>query len=278
MSGTAVAMTESLPDASLYWCRVMHDRLAPFRHKFVYRVFSLLVDIDRLEQVAAQTRLFRYNRAGLFSFFDKDHGARDGSALRPWVEAALHRHGLADAAARIRLFCFPRLFGFVFNPLSVYFCYDAAERLRAILYEVKNTFGDQHGYLLEVPRGSNATKVVQQQIDKGFYVSPFLPFEGRYDFRILPPGEKIAIHIRQTGADGAPQLIATQTGQRSGFSDRALLGALLRHPLMTVKVIAGIHWEALHLWRKGAAFFRRPEPPAAAVTFGNSQNGPTKPR
>lgn len=261
----AAAMTE--PDASLYWCRVVHERLLPFKHKFTYRVFSLLLDIDRLPAIAAGSRLLGYNRFALFSFHDRDHGPRDGSSLRPWVEAALAREGLEDAAAQLRIFCFPRLFGYVFNPLSVFFCYNAQGRLRAVLYEVKNTFGDQHGYLIEVPAGSNGP-VIEQSVTKRFHVSPFLPLTGEYRFRLLPPGDKIGIMIRQLAPGGALQLLATQTGRREAFSDHSLLKALIRHPLMTVKVIAGIHWEALQLWRKGAAFFSRSAPPSDAVSPG----------
>lgn len=261
-----------LPAASLYWCRVMHERRLPFRHKFNYRVFSLLLDVDRLSEIAAQSRLLRYNRFGLLSFHDRDHGPRDGTALRPWVEAALARDGLEEAAARIRIFCFPRLFGYVFNPLSIFFCYDAEERLRAVLYEVKNTFGDQHGYLVEVPLQRNAGPVIEQSVEKQFHVSPFLPLAGQYRFRLLPPGEKIGIHITQLSDSGAVQLLATQTGRHEALNDHSLLKAVIRHPLMTVKVTAGIHWEALQLWRKGAAFFRWTEPPREAVSTGR----PTK--
>lgn len=265
---THAADMPRLPAASVYWCRVMHERLLPFRHRFDYRVFSLLLDIDRLPEIAAKSRLLRHNGFGLLSFLDRDHGPRDGSPLRPWVEAALARDGLQEAAARIRIFCFPRLFGYAFNPLSIFFCYDAEERLRAVLYEVKNTFGDQHCYLIEVPLQNSAEPVIEQNVEKQFHVSPFLPLDGQYRFRLLPPGEKIGIHITQLSPAGAVQLVATQTGRHEALTDHALLKALIRHPLMTVKVIAGIHWEALQLWRKGAAFFRWTEPPREAVSTG----------
>lgn len=257
-----------LPEASLYWCRVVHERLLPFRHKFTYRVFSLLLDIDRLPAIAKNSRLLCHNRFGLISFHDRDHGPRDGSPLRPWIEAALAREGLQEAAAQIRIFCFPRLFGYVFNPLSVFFCYDALNRLRAVLYEVKNTFGDQHGYLIEVPLQKNSGPVIEQSVAKRFHVSPFLPLDGDYHFRLLPPGDKIGILIRQLAPGGALQLLATQTGRREDMTDHSLLKAVIRHPLMTVKVIAGIHWEALQLWRKGAAFFGWTAPPRDAVSPG----------
>jgi len=268
---TAPQQRMPLPDASLYRGRVMHERLLPFRHKFEYRVFSLLLDIDRLPAIAGRSRLLRHNRFGIVSVHDRDHGPRDGTPLRPWVEAALRRQGLDDAAHRIRLFCFPRLFGYVFNPLSVYFCYDSGDRLCAILYEVKNTFGDQHGYLIEVPPQAAAAAPVEQHAAKRFHVSPFLPLEGDYRFRVLPPGEKIGIVIRQSGRGGALQLIASQTGRHETLTDHSLLKAVIRHPLMTVKVIAGIHWEALQLWRKGAAFFRWSRPPAEPVSPGKTE-------
>jgi DUF1365 family protein len=258
----------SLPAISLYHCRVAHERLLPFRHGFAYRVFSLLLDIDRLPQIAAASRLLRHNRFGLVGFHDRDHGPRDGSPLRPWVEAALRRHGLAEAGHRILLFCFPRLLGYVFNPLSIYFCHDAAGRLRAVLYEVKNTFGDQHGYLIEVPADAAPGASFAQRAGKRFHVSPFLPPAGGYEFRIRPPDERIGIVIRQHGPGGALQMVASQTGHREAFNDRALLRAVIRHPLMTVKVMAGIHWQALQLWRKGAAFFRWSSPPAEPVSAG----------
>lgn len=269
---TTVAGLTQLPAASLYWCRVMHERLLPFRHKFNYRVFSLLLDLDQLPRIAAASRLLRHNRYGLLSFHDRDHGPRDGSPLRPWVEAALTQAGLQDAAARIRIFCFPRLFGYVFNPLSIFFCYDAGERLRAVLYEVKNTFGDQHGYLIEVPLQNSAEPVIEQSVEKQFHVSPFLPLDGQYRFRLAPPGDRIGISITQLSPAGAVQLVATQTGRHETLTDHALLKAVIRHPLMTVKVIAGIHWEALQLWRKGAAFFRWTKPPREAVSTGRPMN------
>lgn len=265
---TAAATSPALPDASLYWCRVMHERMLPFRHRFDYRVFSLLLDIDRLDELAARSRLFRHNRFGLLSFHDRDHGPRDGSPLRPWVEAALTGRGLHAAAARIRVFCFPRMFGYVFNPLSMFFCYDAEENLRAVLYEVKNTFGDQHGYLIEVPAGRNSAAALDQAAPKRFHVSPFLPLDGEYRFRLQPPGDSIGITIRQFGRGGALQLVASQVGRREDLTDHSLLKAFIRHPLMTVKVMAGIHWEALQLWRKGAAFFRWSPPPAEPVSAG----------
>ena len=161
-----------MPQSCLYLGEVMHKRLHPFTHRFVYRVFSMLVDLDELPALDRGLRLFAHNRRGVFSFRDRDHGPRDGTQLRPWVEAHLAGAGIDFAGGRIFLHCFPRVLGFGFNPISIFWCYDARGALRAILYEVKNTFGDQHGYLVPItaPREPGAT--LRHARDKLFHVSP----------------------------------------------------------------------------------------------------------
>ena len=255
---------------ALYVGRVMHHRLRPFRHRFVYRVFSLYLDIDRIDGLAGRLRWLSVNRPNLFAFYDRDHGARDGSPLRPWVEAALARRGIDLQGGAIRLLCFPRVLGYVFNPLSIYFCHHADGALRAVLYEVKNTFGDQHAYVLPVAHrpdgGETGDPAIAQACDKRFYVSPFIGMDAHYRFRLAPPGDRLAVTIRQSVPDGE-LLIATLTGRRRRLTDATLAGAFVTHPLMTLKVIAAIHWEALWLWAKGATFHRRPPPPREGVSW-----------
>jgi len=236
----------------IYEGHVMHMRLTPFAHRFRYRVFTLLLDIDRLEETLGRLRLLRLDRFGLLGFDRRDHGPRDGSPLRPWVEARLAEAGL-PVPARIRLLSFPRILGYVFNPLSVYYCEDARGRLESVVYEVKNTFGDQHAYVL--PAGPGPDGAVRHEQDKGFFVSPFIGMDQRYAFTIRPPGERLAIRIRQRDGEG-PWLIATQSGVRRPLTDGELLRQWLRHPLMTLKVFGAIHWQALRLWLKGATFHR----------------------
>jgi DUF1365 family protein len=173
---------------------------------------------------------------------------------------------LPEAGASIRLLCLPRLFGYVFNPLSIYFCADAAGRLRAILYEVKNTFGQQHCYLLPVATDHPADRPVSQTVAKNFYVSPFIEMGATYRFRIRPPDGRLAIAIAENVAEGR-QLVATQTGRRAAFTDGNLLRALLLFPLITLTVMAAIHWQALLLWLKGARYHSRPAPPVHDVTL-----------
>ncbi len=246
-----------------YQGTVTHTRLRPFRHHFVYRVFSALFDIDTIAMQAATTRFFSHNRWNILAFFDRDHGARDGSPIRPWIDGHLRHAGYDPSDWRIWLHAFPRLFGYVFNPLSIYFCCDAEGQLRAILYDVRNTFGDKHGYLIPVTAAPDAP--IRQTCSKGFHVSPFFPPTGRYDFDIKQPGENYAARITLIEPEGA-SLIATQTGRRTRFTDANILKLVLSHPLMTLKIIAAIHWEALWIWRKGAKFHRRPEPPPQEVT------------
>ena len=249
--------------SALYFGTVAHHRLRPKRHNLRYRVFSMLIDIDELPALSRTLRLFSHNRFNLFSFYDRDHGVGAGN-LRAHVEAQLNEAGLDLGGGPIRLLCSPRMFGYAFNPLSVYFCHRPDGELGAILYEVNNTFGERHGYL--IPVTEQAGRTISQSCDKNFYVSPFLAVEGRYAFRITPPGEAVVIHIDHMDSEGL-LLQASFVGDRVALSDKSLIAAFVRYPLVTLKVIAGIHWEALKLWRKGVALHRRPPPPAHPVTI-----------
>jgi len=253
--------------SALYEGVVTHSRLRPKKHKLRYSVFSFLLDLDEIDDLAAKLRLFSRNKFNLFSFHDRDHADGAGSNLRARLETILSQHDLADCAHKIQLLCYPRLLGFVFNPLSVYFCHRSDGSVGAVMYEVSNTFGDRHSYL--IPVGDEALDekgVLRQSCAKGLYVSPFIDMVADYHFCIKVPGDTVAVTIRETDADG-PFLNAAFVGDRNALSDRKLLGAFIRYPLMTLKVVAGIHWEALHLWRKGMKFHKRPAPPRDAVTY-----------
>jgi len=236
---------------ALYIGRVMHARLNPFRHRFQYRVFSLWLDIDRVADTTAKLNLLTYNRFGLLSFYDRDHGARDGSLLRPWVENALRVAGVTPPGGAIRLLCFPRVLGHVFNPLSIYFCYNGSERLAAAVYEVRNTFGDLHVSVAGTDAEQNGT--VSHSANKSFYVSPLMQMQARYDFSFRAPDENLAFTIRESGAQG-PLLLASHHATRAPLSDWQLLRAFLTHPLLTLKVVGAIHFEALRLFLKGARY------------------------
>ena len=242
----------------LYVGEVMHMRLRPFRHQFRYRVFTALLDVDRLEDAAS--RLLKIDRFGVFSFHRRDHGARDGSPLRPWVERLLADAGRPQPA-RIMLLSMPRLLGYAFNPLSVFFCYDAKGAMESIVYEVKNTFGDQTPYVVDAATvsGGATDGAARHEQPKEMFVSPFIEMNQTYRFTIRPPDERLSIRIKQgDGTPGGDWLIATQNGDRRSLCDRALAGLIFSHPLAAFKVIAAIHWQALKLWLKGARFIRYP--------------------
>jgi DUF1365 family protein len=244
--------------AALYFGDVMHARLKPMGHRFSYRVMSLLIDLDRLDAADRESPLFAVNRPALYSFHEADHGKRDGSSLRTYAQQSAAEHGIDLTDGRVVLLCYPRLFGYTFNPLSAYFCYRADSELAMIIYEVRNTFGDIHAYALPVRPGEHSVAGVRQQQDKLFYVSPFIEMAMRYHFRVSPPGQSVRLRILETDADG-PVLSATFSGQRRALTTTALLQAFAAFPMVTFKIMAAIHWEALRLWIKGARLVPRPQ-------------------
>jgi uncharacterized protein len=253
--------------ASLYFGDVMHARLKPIGHRFSYRVMSLLIDLGRLEEAGQQSPLFGVNRAALYSFHEADHGERDGSSLRAYAQRRASEHGINLTGGRVLLLCYPRLLGYAFNPLSVYFCHSADGALALLIYEVRNTFGEIHSYVLPVGPGEISAAGVRQEQDKLFYVSPFVAMAMRYHFRISPPGNEVKLRILETDNEG-PLLAATFCGRRRALTTPALLRAFAALPLVTLKIIGAIHWEALRLWLKGAKLVPRPH--AASAKAPNS--------
>ena len=236
--------------SGIYVGRVIHERMRPRKHRLCYKVFSLLLNLDDLESLTGNFNFLAYNRKALFSVWDKDHG--NGEGIRNWVMNELAERGLSHAGAKITMLCYPRIFGYVFNPLTVFFCHDTEERLQAIIYEVHNTFKERHAYVL--PIGPADKNIVRQSCDKDFYVSPFIPMACRYDFRIQPPGEFVRVVIREEDQEGL-LLAAAFTGGFQPLNDRQLLRTAVKYPLMTLKVMVGIHFEALRLFLKGAPYF-----------------------
>ncbi|HUR41824.1 MAG TPA: DUF1365 domain-containing protein [Verrucomicrobiae bacterium] len=249
---------------ALYPSRVMHRRLiAPF-YRFVYRVFYLLLDVDRIDEAARALRLFSHNRFNVVAFHDADHGDGTRGGLRAWAERLLADGGIRLDGGRIRLLCLPRLFGFGFNPISTWYCEHRDGTLRAIIAEVRNTFGEKHSYLL-ASAGQPMTYEGPHEKEKCFHVSPFLDLVGRYRFEFSEPGERLRVVIHET-REGTPILDAAVAAERRPLTDRALLLQVMALPGMTLKVVAGIHWEALKIWLRGARFHRKPAPPALELT------------
>jgi DUF1365 family protein len=255
--------------SAFYAGTVMHRRLRPRQHRLQYRVFSLLLDLDEIDGLSQRLRLFSRNRFNVFSFHDSDYGAGTPEPLRAQVEAHMREAGLDPDGGPIRLLTMPRILGYAFNPLSVYFCYRSDSALVAILCEVNNTFSQRHNYLIGVTDSDNETGLVRQECAKGFYVSPFLDMNMIYAFRVVPPGRRVSISITGRDAEG-PMIVAILAAERAPLSDAALTRAFIIFPLLTLKVIAGIHWEALLLWLKGLRLRSRPPAPDRSVTIARS--------
>ncbi|QRM57539.1 DUF1365 family protein [Sinorhizobium sp. BG8] len=255
--------------SAIYVGRVMHARHRPRRHALNYRVFSLLLDLDELPELDNGMRFFGYNRWAVFSFWDKDHGNGRPRELRNWIHQQLLAAEIAIEDITVRIVCYPRILGYVFNPLTVYFCHGPDGALRAILYEVCNTFRERHTYVIPVKGHEGET--IRQSCVKELYVSPFVPMGCRYNFRIEPPGDRVLIGIQETDAEGL-LLVATFSGSRRELSDRRLLRTFIQYPLMTLKVMAGIHWEAFRLWAKGNPVYRhRPARDPVSTTIVATQ-------
>ena len=249
----------------IYSGTVMHRRTRPKQHTLSYDVTSFLLDLDELPALDEAIAGFTYNRPGLFSFYDRDHGPGTGEKLRPWVEGHLAKAGIQLNGGAIRLLCYPRTLGYVFNPISVYFCYSEGGDLAAILYEVTNTFHERHGYLIPVDAAAD-DGLITHSCAKELYVSPFIGMDMTYNFRVRPPGEAFALAIQETDKDGT-LLHASFSGRRRELTSRASVLSFLRFPLLTLKVIGGIHWEALKLWLKGVPLVHHPRPPDEPVSI-----------
>jgi DUF1365 family protein len=240
---------------------VVHRRLRPVRHRLRSKIFMILLDLDELPELAKRLRLFSHGRFNLFSFHDADHGA-GGDDLRGWIEAQLRQAGIHSDGGSIQVLCMPRILGHAFNPISVYFCHLRDGTLQAMLYEVNNTFGERHSYLMPV-RGQGDP--IRQSCAKRFYVSPFMPMDLTYRFRVGRPGPRVSVAIDASGPDGA--MISTCfAGNRAALTDRVLLSRFIRMPFLGVKVLASIHWEAVRLFLRGLRLKPRPAPPATPVT------------
>ena len=234
-----------IKNSKIYTGKVIHKRFKPKEHYFKYNVFSLLIDLNELEEINKYIKFFSYNKFNIISFYDKDHGDRDGSSIKLWVKKNLRNIGIMTEDISIKLLCYPRIIGYVFNPLSTYFIYNKHSELISIFYEVKNTFGEQHTYIFK----AQDEKTVQNKCKKKFYVSPFIEMDCEYHFKTLNPREQLSVVINQNDKDGK-LLFASQDGISKDFNNKNLILSYLTHPLMTFKIIGAIHYEAFKLWAK----------------------------
>ena len=242
-----------IKDSSIYIGNVIHKRFKPKIHFFKYKVFSILLDISEIDILDKSLKIFSYNKFNIVSFYDVDHGPRDGTSIKEWVIKNLNDNRINTENIKIKLLCYPRIFGYVFNPLSVFFIYNKNSELISILYEVKNTFGEQHTYIFKTKENEN---YIKHTCKKKFHVSPFIEMDCTYFFKILKPSEKISVIIDQYDEEGK-LLYASQDGDRIELNNKNLVLSYLRHPLMTFKIIVAIHFEAFKLWTKGIKFIKK---------------------
>lgn len=245
----------SRPAAELVHGQVMHARLRPAPHRFVYPLFYVRLNLARLDE--CNTRWFGVDRWRPLSIRRRDYGPRDGGSLEQWMRALLREHRI-EADGEIWLQTFPRVAGYVFNPVSFWHCHDAAGRLSAVLAEVNNTFGETHRYLMRVAHNAGGT--VTATADKQLHVSPFCAVRGHYRFRFRLDGVSHCTGLDYDDGDG-PLLRTALSGRPVPMTGRAVAGALLRYPLLGLGIVFRIHWQALRLWLKRVPWFSKPPAP-----------------
>jgi DUF1365 family protein len=247
---------------------VMHERLHPKQHRFVYPVFLLRLDLDELEAQKSplNSLIFGVNKFRPLSIRTRDYGPRDGSQLFTWVNRTLREHG-SDAAARVELQSFPRVFGYAFNPISLWYCFDSHEHMFAVIAEVNNTFGEHHFYLLKTQNEQGINSLTRLQSKKTMHVSPFCEVKGHYEFQFRDSNSHAVVKIDYV-EEQELTLKTAIAASKTDFNVRNLINALAKQPLLTFGVFWRIHWQALLLWIKAVPFFRLPVAPSQNITIG----------
>jgi hypothetical protein len=250
---------------------VTHSRFRPAKNAFGYGVFTLSIPMRarKADPKLLSQHGLKDNQLGLFSFFDKDHGTGEADSLQ-WIEKILHENQIRNVDGEIWLQTFPRVFGYVFNPVSFWICTRTDGRVQAVLAEVNNTFGERHCYLLSKPDGAALLSGETLSSKKVFHVSPFCAVRGDYHFRFLfsqdsKSGNDSVCRI-ELHEDGLQLINTSISGTSRPLSARSLWLAFLRYPLMSLGVIFRIHWQALKLWLKGVPFHTKPHPPEFEVS------------
>ena len=253
-------------NSCIYNGKVIHKRFKPKEHYFKYDVFSLFIDLSELKIIDNEIKFFSYNKFNLISFFDVDHGNRDGSNVKEWVKENLIKKNIKFQNIRVEILCYPRVFGYVFNPLSILYIYNENNELISIFYEVKNTFGEQHTYIFE----TKDQTLIKNKCNKKFHVSPFIDMECEYNFSVTKPGDSISVIINQYDKEGK-LLFASQDGKSQDLTTKNLILNYLKHPLMTFKKIVAIHYEAFKLWFKKVKLVKKKIKISNKITYETNE-------
>lgn len=252
-------------NTNLYSTTVVHSRFFDFKHKFKYSVLSMCIDYDELSILSKRIKIFSYNKFNIYSYYDKDHGFRDGRSLRKFVEKFLIEKNFTFENLRIQIICFPRILGYVFNPLSIIYCYSNS-KLLAIFYEVKNTSNEQHTYCFASYEDRNMTEY-RHQCKKNFYVSPFIGMKFLYKFTNLLPHNKMSIIIDLFNKDKKKILTASQYGKKISLNSFTLSKQLIINPFVTLKIIFAILYEAFFIFFKGGKYYSRKKKTIDTISF-----------
>lgn len=254
---------------AIYAGNIIHKRVGPISHALRYKVFSLLIDCDNLPSLATRLKLFSHNRFNLVSLYQSDFG--DGVDLPAYLNKIADRSGQGDKVHRFMMLCYPRILGYAFNPITVYFGLDSDGQIRLTVYEVHNTFGQRKTYVL--PADPNQDGQIWQQCPKQFFVSPFNKVSGNYGFHLSSLADEFTLGVALKDQE-KPVLRAHFRGKRQELTDKGLIRAIVGTGLLTLKVMVGIHFEAARLWIKGLRLQTRPPAPEAAITyFADARSG-----
>ena len=238
-----------------YLTKIIHKRLKPFNHKFQYASLTMCLDYDEIKKISKKIKIFSYNKFNIFSFYDEDHGYRDKRTLEEFVKNFLTKHEIQHKNLKIKILCFPRILGYVFNPLSVIYCFEHS-KLIAVFYEVKNTSNEQHTYCFASNQLKNKKEYIHK-CNKNFYVSPFIGMKGIYHFYNSIPGDKISIIIDLYDEKQRKILTASQFGKKTSFNSFNLLKQLIFNPMISFKIISAIIYESFFIVTKGGKYYAR---------------------